>query len=91
MITMIARYFRASCTCTMVGMVIKGADSAIYGEDTCTPVFMYIYCTLAHVTLVEYSTWNQAADKAAVSSLRSPVLLSRKSNAILLEAVHERS
>ena len=28
------------------------------------------YCTLAHVTLVEYSTWNNAADKAAVSSLR---------------------
>ena len=23
---------------TMVGVVIKGADSAIYGEDTCEPV-----------------------------------------------------
>ena len=41
--------------CTMVGMVIKGPNSTIYGEDMCTPVqyaycmVQYTYCTLAHV------------------------------------------
>ena len=41
--------------CTMVAMVIKEANSAIYGEDTCAPVqyayctVQYIYCTLTHM------------------------------------------
>ena len=56
----------------MVGVVIKGPDSAIYGEDTCAPV-QYAYCTLAHVhtSIVQY----MEPDKAAVSSLRLLVLL----------------
>ena len=44
-------------TCTMVGVVIKGADSAIYSEDVCAAV-QYTYCTLAHVhttcSIVQY-------------------------------------
>ena len=38
-----------------MGVVIKGADSAIYGEDTCAPVqyaysmVQYTYCTLTHM------------------------------------------
>ena len=31
----------------MVGVVIKGADSAIYGEDTCT-LMQYAYCTVQY-------------------------------------------
>ena len=70
MITMIARYFRASCT--MVGMVIKGADSAIYGEDMCAAV-QYVYCTLVHITLVEYST--PLTKLQYLRYIRLPVLL----------------
>ena len=80
--------------CTMVGVVIKEADSAIYGEDTCAPV-QYVYCTLVHVHTT-CSTWNHATVKAAVSSLyiclsSFCVVNSWKSNAVLLEAARERS
>ena len=48
-------WFAPNTHCTMVGVVIKGAYSAIYGEDTCTPVqyahctVQYTYCTLTHM------------------------------------------
>ena len=75
----------------MVGVVIKGADSAIYAEDTCAPVqyayctVQYTYCTLAHVhtSVVQYMEpcrWKSCS-----------MVNSRKSNAILLEAACERS
>ena len=78
----------------MVGVVIKGADSAIYGEDTCAPV-QYTCCTLAHVhttctvhgtmllTKLQYFHYVHLSFFGAVNS--------RKSNVILLEAERERS